>query len=646
MADNTTLNTGTGGDVIATDDIGGVKHQLVKLEYGILDSATLVSASNPLPVVQTGTPALPTGAATSANQLPNNHNVVVTSAPTTAVTGPLTDTQLRATSLPVSGAFFQATQPVSATSLPLPTGASTEATLALIKAKTDNIDVLLSTRTKPADTQTISGTVTANAGTNLNTSALALDATLTGGTAKSITRGGAKGTTVAADITSNPVDANTQALHVDGSKVTQPVSGTVSIAANSSVNVAQVNGITTQTGTGVAGTGTQRVAVASDSSITANAGTNLNTSALALDATLATRLADATFTTRIPVQGQATMAASVPVTIASNQSALPISPADTTASGTMAALNATVALNTGGQGTSIFEITGVWVGTITFEGSNNNFTTVQAITAIYLGGVQTQSSTTTINGYFSVVTAGFAKVRANMTAYTSGTATVLANGSASHRIIVPLQGNPQNNQTLSTVRGGAKGATTAADMTSTAQSVDRQALDVQIRTSAGVAIDSFGGGSQYAEGNTTAPATGTVALARYQTAPPTLTNGQLNSPMLDISGNLKVNIAAGSSSGTQYVDGTAAAIPTGTAHSWNDNGVQRVVSALKPIPVTVSNSTTSVDSIAGDPIVTTAPGVQGYSLMDELGDSLSTTNKALNVQLRNPLDIGLSRMGL
>lgn len=35
----------------------------------------------------------------------------------------------------------------------LPSGASTEATLALIKAKTDNLDVALSTRTKPADQQ-------------------------------------------------------------------------------------------------------------------------------------------------------------------------------------------------------------------------------------------------------------------------------------------------------------------------------------------------------------------------------------------------------------------------------------------------------------------------------------------------------------
>lgn len=54
MADNTTLNAGSGGDVIATDDIAGVKHQLVKVEYGAADSATPVSPTNPLPVTATG----------------------------------------------------------------------------------------------------------------------------------------------------------------------------------------------------------------------------------------------------------------------------------------------------------------------------------------------------------------------------------------------------------------------------------------------------------------------------------------------------------------------------------------------------------------------------------------------------------------
>jgi len=52
VADNTTL-PGT-GDVIATDDVGGIKHQLVKVEFGAADSATQVSPANPLPVSAVG----------------------------------------------------------------------------------------------------------------------------------------------------------------------------------------------------------------------------------------------------------------------------------------------------------------------------------------------------------------------------------------------------------------------------------------------------------------------------------------------------------------------------------------------------------------------------------------------------------------
>lgn len=54
MADNTVLNAGSGGDTIATDDIGGVKHQRVKVEFGADGSATDVSTSSPLPVAQLG----------------------------------------------------------------------------------------------------------------------------------------------------------------------------------------------------------------------------------------------------------------------------------------------------------------------------------------------------------------------------------------------------------------------------------------------------------------------------------------------------------------------------------------------------------------------------------------------------------------
>jgi len=56
MADNTQLNANSSaGDIIATDDIAGTKHQRVKVEYGDDGFATDVSHSNPLPVTMQST---------------------------------------------------------------------------------------------------------------------------------------------------------------------------------------------------------------------------------------------------------------------------------------------------------------------------------------------------------------------------------------------------------------------------------------------------------------------------------------------------------------------------------------------------------------------------------------------------------------
>lgn len=70
---------------------------------------------------------LPTGAATAANQVTEIASLASIDSKLTAplsVTGPLTDAQLRASAVPVSAA-----------SLPLPTGAATETTLAAMSAK-------------------------------------------------------------------------------------------------------------------------------------------------------------------------------------------------------------------------------------------------------------------------------------------------------------------------------------------------------------------------------------------------------------------------------------------------------------------------------------------------------------------------------
>lgn len=141
------------------------------------------------PTVTVGNASLPvTGTFFQATQ-------PVSIASSVAVTGPLTDTQLRASAVPVSLTSttisnFPATQAVSAASLPLPTGAATSALQSTIDTSINTLlkpastlnavttvgSVTSITNALPTGTNSI-GQVTANAGTNLNTSALALEAT-------------------------------------------------------------------------------------------------------------------------------------------------------------------------------------------------------------------------------------------------------------------------------------------------------------------------------------------------------------------------------------------------------------------------------------------------------------------------------------
>jgi hypothetical protein len=203
---------------------------------------------------------------------PGTTNGVVVNNASLAVTG----TFWQATQ-PVSGTFWQTTQPISAASLPLPSGAATAAKQpALGTAGSASADVLTvqgvgsmtalkvdgSGVTQPVSgtfwqatqpvsgtfwqatqpvsgtfwqaTQPVSGTVTANAGTNLNTSALALDATLTGGTQQSkITDGTNVATVKAASTLPAATDkalvvTARDSIPVTGTfwQATQPVSGT------------------------------------------------------------------------------------------------------------------------------------------------------------------------------------------------------------------------------------------------------------------------------------------------------------------------------------------------------------------------------------------------------------------------------------
>jgi len=52
MADNVPITAGSGTNV-ATDDVGGIHYQKVKVAYGADDSATSVSVANPFPTRRT-----------------------------------------------------------------------------------------------------------------------------------------------------------------------------------------------------------------------------------------------------------------------------------------------------------------------------------------------------------------------------------------------------------------------------------------------------------------------------------------------------------------------------------------------------------------------------------------------------------------
>ena len=98
MADNTLLNAGTGGDTIR--DVAKTANSPAKTQMVILDVGGGADASPET--------ALVLGQAVKASSIP-----VTIASDQPAV--------------PVSGTFWQATQPVSATSLPLPGGAATSA---------------------------------------------------------------------------------------------------------------------------------------------------------------------------------------------------------------------------------------------------------------------------------------------------------------------------------------------------------------------------------------------------------------------------------------------------------------------------------------------------------------------------------------
>lgn len=95
---------------------------------------------------------------------------------------------------------------------------------------------------------------------------------------------------------------------------------------------------------------------------------------------------------------------------------------DITASGSLTAAAQTVSLSLNGQSGATVQITGTWVGTITFEGTvdGTNYSPINGV----FSSSSTPKPTATANGIYRITPSGMASFRANMTAFTSGTAAI------------------------------------------------------------------------------------------------------------------------------------------------------------------------------------------------------------------------------
>jgi hypothetical protein len=307
--------------------------------------------------------------------------VSVASMPTTAVTGPLTDTQLRASAVPISlatapttpvtGTFWQATQPISAAALPLPALAATSTlqttgntSLGSIDTKTPALGQALAAASTPVvltaaqmttltPLSTVGVTGTFWQATQPVSMATAPTTPVTGTFWQATQPVSLASTTVTGSVavTGPLTDTQLRATPV-------PVSGTVTTTGltdtqlrATAVPISMATAPTTPV-TGTFWQATQPVSLTSTTVTGSVAVTNAGLSnipavgqALAaaslpviLPAATITTLTPpaaiigyaleaghlATIDTKTPALGQTTMTASVPVTLASNQSALPV----------------------------------------------------------------------------------------------------------------------------------------------------------------------------------------------------------------------------------------------------------------------------------------------------------------------------------
>lgn len=166
---------------------------------------------------------------------------------------------------------------------------------------------------------------------------------------------------------------------------------------------------------------------------------------------------------------------------------------DRTATGTLTAVNDAVTLSTQGTSSTVFNVLGTWVGTISFEVSidGSNWYPVTAYAKFPSGAAQ---QTTSANGQFQVPTGGVNSLRLRASAWTSGTATVWIEGGAGPLVIEVGQVTASNlKATVTQGQGGGISNAWAVEITDGANILGTTAHPVKVDGSGVTQPVSFSG---------------------------------------------------------------------------------------------------------------------------------------------------------
>lgn len=403
MADNTTANIGTGGDVFAAKDIGGIKYprnilttpagvDVIPLAEGGTVVASGTVTANLGTVAGLALDATLTGGTQKTRLVDASGNQVGA----TATAGVYAiNTQLSGMTFTISTVNSSTAQLAAAATFSGTIEAAFNQPAAQLMVICDQNYTVNFDQYDGANNLVSTDTFTRLAGVALNE-----NVQVNGDSCRIrvTNNGGSTTTTLRIETTYGPLPPLPRALTNLG---------------NLKTSLSEVNGTATATGNGVAGTGVMRVAIASDNT------------------------------------------------------AVPTGVVDVSGSGSLTALNQAVTLSSlSGKTTGLIQLSGTWVGSIQLEGSNDSFTTTTTLSTTQSGGAAPSTTAITAAGDYRVLgIVNYASVRARCSAYTSGTIVVNLKVSDANGIQPVISTNALGFLTSSQITDGTNTATVKAAST-------------------------------------------------------------------------------------------------------------------------------------------------------------------------------------